>query len=498
MRESLTDMARIMGANRVLLRCGARHQLYSWPDAPIAARDSWIDRIVWPIDDQEGRQVVWLNRAESRNHPAFADDHTAAWLCLARSGKQEAVKVFCLGFDRAEQGRVRPDRAEVEAKAEALLVATGRAVAESDMRRLDLQVADARRFETIGALTSGMAHNFNNLLGAIAGHAEMALGLHPSLQIAQHLEQIELSVKRGRELVAGLLTYGRPVSRRRTHFQIRAMVRETCALAQAAIGVDPKLELLEDVADAVVAADLAQLQQALLNILRNAAEASPPNLNVLVSIAPVVGERDTSLIEIAVTDRGDGISREARKHLFEPFHTTRSNGTGLGLFTARDIIEREGGSLALVDGPERGTTVRVRLPCIEGLPPELASQSAMPKTLLVFAETLELRYRAEDTLAAVGLEPLGFVDSSAAIAQIDAIVGDLDGILIIGTPDEQKGAHLFHAAQARKPGMPRLLCCPSAELKTGATLLALGVTDVVEWPLNPWEVVEVIDIAPTP
>lgn len=506
---ALGDLAAAIGADEALLQTTQSERVRAWPDAQGALGQFWPVLLAHlPAEAHDHKHRV-LRISRTRPMPgnpmwrAFAATRLQSCLCIiqhAQGGRGQPASLLCFGF-WSESGWDAKDAAILGAVLDSIMLASDRATAAAERRRLEGRLAHAGRMEAVGAFASGIAHNFNNLLGAIAGHAEMALDLvRPASTLQPHLEQIELSAARGRDLVKALLGYGRRSQGNRTPTDLDALVRETCQLAQAAIGSAHEIAVSGSMADAPVVTDATQLQQTLLNLCSNAAEASPPGTPIHVRCGRIdvrdgVDAPDElehgPYATIAVVDEGVGMSPDIIRQAFEPFFTTRPSGTGLGLSTAREIAREHGGTLTLSSTPGAGTTATIWIP-LAALAIDSAGRDAdapLPadgagRIVLLLAPTDTERLSAEDLLAALGYEPVGFTDGWAAVAALEAAPSRFDIVLAMGPADDNGISWLFERARSRHPGAPRVLACHAPHGQNVDLLSRTGATNVVNLPLE--------------
>jgi two-component system, NtrC family, sensor histidine kinase HydH len=204
---------------------------------------------------------------------------------------------------------------------------------------------------------AAMAHELKNPLTGVK--ALVQLGLRNPAEAASHerLALIEHEVARMQELVQSYLASAsaraEAVSTRRV--ELGPLVTDTLRVVSAR-AADARVRLVAR-GDATVEADPRRLAEALVNLVANAIEATPPGGDVLVEVRPL-----EDAAEIAVRDTGRGMAPEALRRLGTPFFTTREGGTGLGVVLAHTVIARHGGSLRYESEPGKGTTVRATLP----------------------------------------------------------------------------------------------------------------------------------------
>jgi PAS domain S-box-containing protein len=230
----------------------------------------------------------------------------------------------------------------------------------TERKRSEAALREQTALIQLGKMAAVVAHEVRNPLAGIRG-AMQVLGRRTSADSPEQSVIVEV-IKRVdalNEIVDDLLKFARPHQPALRAFASSALIEETVSLLRD----DPRFTRIAlDVAvdEATIVADLDQLKLVLLNLLINGAQAMEGRGVLSVSFRTTPGWH-----EVRVVDQGPGLSPEAKEHLFEPFFTTKHRGTGLGLATARRILEGHGGTIEL-DGPAgAGTTVIVRLPVVE-------------------------------------------------------------------------------------------------------------------------------------
>jgi two-component system sensor histidine kinase PilS (NtrC family) len=223
---------------------------------------------------------------------------------------------------------------------------------------MEEQLRRSERLGAVGQLAAGLAHEIRNPLASLSGAVELlAADLPQSDPHSQTLSQIvQRETARLNRLVTDFLTYARPgpgAFQRVPLAELFEELRELFA-KDPSFDVELRLEVPEDLC---ARGNPDQLRQVFWNLALNAAQSEPVDGVVLVR-----AQRSQRGLEIQVIDRGCGIPREAMQRLFEPFHTTKKKGTGLGLATVHRVVEAHGGRIQVSSEPGWGTTVRVFLP----------------------------------------------------------------------------------------------------------------------------------------
>jgi signal transduction histidine kinase len=431
---------------------------------------------------------------------------------LAEAGLRSAAVVWAtteegarvlLGFD-AVAGRLLLDEDELDVLRLMLDIVAGaerRCALERRRSVLERRLLEAGRMEAIGAFASGIAHNFNNILAAIAGYAEMAAErTRAGGASARNLDEVQNAVVRGRDLADRILAFGQRRAAPLEDVRIVALLEECASLLRAA-HERARIVIARGCEPGTLLADPGALQQILLNLGANAIQASPGDGEVRLS-----AERRTVGVErpllnralapgdyvvLAVEDDGDGIDPRMLPRIFDPFFTTRHEGHGLGLATVGALVRDHGGAIDVRSAPGRGTRFEVWLPRraadrLESGGPARGDGQA----LLLVCEDPEVLRHAEELVAAVGYEPLGFTDAEQALAHASRGSERFEGVLIFhGVAAEARrwAEALRQAAPGRSPIVAT--CDTAGRRGHGATLQ--GLTPLA-WPAEPASLVEAL------
>ena len=243
--------------------------------------------------------------------------------------------------------------------------------------RLEAEYHQAQKVESIGRLAGGVAHDLNNLLSPILGYAEMLLDdFNPEDVRRESVDQILFAGFRARDLVRQLLAFGRkqtlkymPVDMNRVTDNFRKLLRHT-------IREDIEIEVIPSPDLGAIMADIGQIEQVIMNLAINAQDAMPEGGHLTIETVPAdlveddaagyEGVQPGKYVLLRVSDTGSGVDDETRKHLFEPFYSTKGeHGTGLGLATVYGIVRQHGGNVRVCSEPGKGTTFKVYLPVSE-------------------------------------------------------------------------------------------------------------------------------------
>jgi ActR/RegA family two-component response regulator len=316
----------------------------------------------------------------------------------------------------------------------------------------------------------------------------------------KNLDAIRRASERARDLIDRILVFGRRREGHRRPLDASAVIAEAGSLLRASLPgtVDLVLPRQQPV---VIAGEPAQLQQVVLNLCNNAAQAmdNSGRVEVTAEVHDVASAQRLSHGElvrgrylcIAVSDAGRGIDAAKLGRIFEPFFTTREDGNGLGLATVREIVEDHGGAIAVWSCPGSGSRFEVWLPCVESGDVEDV-HDAVPagrgETLLVIDDDAERLLRDEEIIAALGYEPVGFTTVPAALAACRSAPQRFDAAVVVLRAGDADVLEFAAALQAVAPGLAVVVAVSSAADVLADELAGAGVAGIVHRPLDSAEI----------
>lgn len=254
---------------------------------------------------------------------------------------------------------------------------TERCATEEALRLSEAQLRQAQKMEAVGRLAGGVAHDFNNVLTAIFGYADLVLdSCEPADPRRADVEEIKRAAHRAAALTRQLLAFSRKQVMQPRRINLNDVIRNLEPLLLKLIGQEVVLEI--DTAAGLwdVKADPGQIEQVLMNLAANARDAMPDGGRLTIATANeelrpdaaagLVGIEPGRFARLMVVDSGEGIPAHVRPHVFEPFFTTKDQdkGTGLGLATVYGIVKQSGGWVYLDEATETGASFRIYLPQI--------------------------------------------------------------------------------------------------------------------------------------
>jgi PAS domain S-box-containing protein len=314
---------------------------------------------------------------------------------------------------------------------------------ESERRtrtRVERQLLEAQRLESLGALAGGLAHDFNNLLTTILGEAALVLESEPpNSALHAAISNIATAARTASGLTRQMLAYAGRAGSSPEICDVRALVREVAPLLESSLPKKVQLQLRLGDAPATVRADPSQIQQVVMNLVVSGAEACGESggrvtLEVLRGEAALGGNAKRECVFLQISDNGSGTDEATLSRIIEPHVKARIRGRGLELAAVQGIVRAHGGELTLESAPGKGATARVMLPA-------LATPVSPPAALPSPSTTLSERVLVVDDepmvarIAARCLQQFGYSTATAsggreALAILNAAKGAIDCVLL--------------------------------------------------------------------
>ncbi len=320
---------------------------------------------------------------------------------------------------------------------------TDRKRAEEEREKLQAQLNQAQKMESVGRLAGGVAHDFNNMLGVILGYTELTLAkLPPSDPLRDNLKEIFKAANRSAEVTRQLLAFARKQTIAPQALDLNETVEGMLKMLRRLIGEDIDLAWLPGTGLWPIKMDPSQIDQILANLCVNARDAIADFGKITIETSKVTIDDaycathpdavPGNFVLLAVSDDGCGMSPEILANLFEPFFTTKDvdKGTGLGLATVYGIVKQNNGFINVYSEPGKGTTFEIYLPRLE----TLADRS---------------RKKDPEALDAQGSETILLVEDEPAILKMTKIILERQGYTVLPAngPGQALGLAREHAGQ---------------------------------------------------
>ena len=359
----------------------------------------------------------------------------------------------------------------------------------TEQRQLEERLREAHKMEALGQLAGGVAHDFNNILTAIAGYAQV---LHRDLGAddprADDVGEILRAAERGAGVTRQLLAFSRRHALETEVLDLAAVVRELGPMLAQLLPRQLELRLPSPYASAHVHATRAQLEQIVMNLALNARDAMPGGGTVTLDVRTDDGTgAPRALLE--VRDTGVGMSSEVRARAFEPFFTTKrkEQGTGLGLATVYGLVRQFGGDVELESEPGVGTAVTVALPLVAPTPTPAAAEAPPTaasgrRRILLVEDEAAIRSLVRRVLDRAGYDVIEAPHGGAALALVRAGT-PFDLLLTDAAMPELSGVDLARETAALRPALPIVLMSGYAEL-SGVSVSAGGAVSGNGTPMS--------------
>jgi len=449
-------------------------------DEAVARLRSVIDHapiVLWAVDrdgrftlsEGRGLKALGLRPGQVVGVSAFdvyaANPNIVKALRDALAGNDVEV-VFTEG-GRTFENRIAPIRRADNHVTEVLGVSidvTERHEAERERTSLQVQLQQAQKLESLGLLAGGIAHDFNNILTIILGGASTALAsLPPDVGPArQDLETVLAAARRAADLTRQLLAYSG-----KAHFEIRAVdmsqqIREMATLLEATMPKRAELRLQLDSSLPSIEADVVQLQQIMMNLVINGAEAIGEDQGIVTmrtGTESIQADRDLGLFSVdgvepgpyvflEVEDTGSGMDNLTKAKIFDPFFTTKFTGRGLGLATVLGIVRAHRGTLSVHSERGKGTRFRAYFPAVPGSaisePTKDSSSAAGTGLVLLIDDDKGVRTATRRMLDFLGFGVLEAESGPRGLELFRLRHRDVHVVILDMTMPEMSGEETFH------------------------------------------------------
>jgi len=323
-----------------------------------------------------------------------------------------------------------------------------RKAAETEIKQLECQLLHAQKMESIGRFAGGLAHDFNNILSAILGYSELAImETPPDHPLAQPLAIIKKSAEKAAELTRQLLAFSHKQVLEPQAVDLNSLLDGIAKMLARMIPEDIVIETQTTCRGRQVLADPGQLEQVVMNLAVNAADAMPRGGRLLLgtenldlhphALRPGDTIAPGPYVQLTVADTGSGIDPATMERIFEPFFTTKAQGkgTGLGLATVYNIIKQHHGTIQVESTPGHGTTFKVLLPATKypaKKPPKLEEPMiGGNETILVVDDEPSIQHLVIDILTPLGYSILAASSGQEALTRattmesVDLLITDL-------------------------------------------------------------------------
>jgi PAS domain S-box-containing protein len=380
----------------------------------------------------------------------------------------------------------------------------------TEQKRIEEQLRQSQKMEAVGTLAGGIAHDFNNILAAIIGFTELSIDDAPEgSPIERNMTNVLKAGIRGRDLVRQILMFSRKSEYERTPLPLAPLVKETFDMLRASLPTTIEMTLNIKTPADMVLADATQMQQVLMNLCNNAADAMRATGGRLeIGLADTLFTEDGPLpgsdmhpgpyLTLTVSDTGPGMDEAVQKRVFEPFFTTKEigQGTGLGLAVVYGIVKAHQGTITVSSEPGLGSTFTVYLPRdTSGEKAEPVTDRPIPggtERILFVDDDEALVELAEGLLHSLGYQVTSTTDSMDALRTFSKRPNAFDLVITDQTMPKMTGAVLAQKLKEIRPCIPVILCTGYSETIAPREAESMGIQAFVIKPLLKRETAETI------
>lgn len=383
-----------------------------------------------------------------------------------------------------------------------------RKAAEEERLKLERQISQTQRLESLGVLAGGIAHDFNNILMVILGNAQLAAAsTPPGSPACENISHVELATRRASELCRQMLAYSGMATFSKERVDLSALVKELAHRLGTTVSKKAELRLHLSEGVPAVLADPVQLRQVVMNLIINASEAlmgKPGVIEVRVGCADLSEEALTGYrfsarlspgvyVMLEVQDNGCGMDEELKARVFEPFVTTKFTGRGLGLAAVLGIIRGHGAGILMESAPCQGTAVRVLFPPLRPAPEALAKEADAPPssapwkghgTLLLVDDEEDLRVLGVRMLSRLGFHVVTASDGQEAVDVYRRGEGGFRGVILDLTMPRMDGLEAWTELNRMDPGAKVILMSGFSSEDVVARFEEKGIAGFLQKPFT--------------
>jgi len=336
---------------------------------------------------------------------------------------------------------------------------TGRTILEKERQALETQLQAAQKIDSVGQLAGGIAHDFNNLLVAILGYADLALQSSSQETIVRYLEEIRKAGERGTDMTQKLLTFSRQKVIEPKIIDANKLIEGVREMIFRLLPRNIEVIFNSQVDDVHLLAEQTQLEQVLINLAVNARDAMPNGGILKVSLSSGALKPDNKpYLVVKVTDTGTGMDPEIEKRIFEPFYTTKpeGSGTGLGLSVVLGIVNQHHGHIKVESELGKGSQFVIYLPISDSQSKQQESRIQSgnltgTETVLVVEDNEQVRELAKLMLIGAGYKVIEAVDGQEGVEKFIENAAEIDIVLMDVVMPRMSGHEAAIRIQEIKP-----------------------------------------------
>lgn len=372
----------------------------------------------------------------------------------------------------------------------------------SDRKRLEKQLFQSQKLESLGSLAGGIAHEFNNILSIICGNNDFIMEDLPEGSLCrENAEEIQFATVRARDIVKQLLTFSRKDDSKKKPINIVHVVTESLKLIRSTTpaNIEIKETLSQDCQP--ILGDSTQINQILINLCNNAVDALPASggkIEIELSTVEIdhnsnVAVHNLSLgnyIKILVKDNGSGIDQKTLGRIFDPFFTTKGvgKGSGIGLAVVHGIVENHGGSVVCESAINQGTIFTILIPVYEDFVEKASIHtdvlSGNGEKILYIDDEDSIARLIKRLLESLGYNAMSTTEPENALKMIKAEPDRFDLVISDMAMPKMPGDQLIAEILSINPEMPTVICSGYSSRMSETKALEMGIKAFMMKPLN--------------
>lgn len=369
-------------------------------------------------------------------------------------------------------------------------------------KRLELQLVQSQRLEALGVLASGVAHDFNNILGAILGFSELTLyELPKDNRQRSYIEQIQKAGLRGKNLVEQIFAYSRRVSMDQKPVPLQVVLAEAVKMLRASIPANVEIRTNFSMECESVMANITQIHQIVINLCTNAFHAIHPGPGIIELILEPLNNdlvdeqvelmpKPEYFIRLKIKDNGKGMDDDTLRQIFNPFFTTKPAdlGTGLGLSIVQNIVKSHYGQMSIYSTPGVGTEFNIYFPVTDvdsaDEVDEIEDMERGDESILLVDDEQSLVMVGRKLLEHLGYKVTAVNESSQALELFKENPFGFDLVITDQTMPELTGVELAQQITSIRVGTPIILLTGYRNSETVSDARAAGVSEILTKPID--------------
>ncbi len=382
--------------------------------------------------------------------------------------------------------------------------------AESDRQKIESQLRQSKKMESIGTLAGGIAHEFNNILGIMIGNTELAMDDVPDWNPAiQNLEEVKIAGLRAKDVIQQLLSFSRKSDQKRKLVKISPIIKDALKFLRSSLptSIDIKKNILDDTG--IILANPTQVHQVMINLCTNSVHAMSEKGGTLeVSLSVVEFDKNEAnqdirfnqgrYVKITVSDTGHGIAKEHLDKIFDPYFTTKeiNKGSGIGLSVVHGIVKNYDGVISVESEYQKGTTINVFLPVVEKkIALEEETNTIIPKgneRILFVDDEISIVNMVHQILERLGYEVTTKTSSTDTLELFRTRPDHFDLIISDMTMPNMMGDRLAKEMLKIRPDIPIILCTGYSDRVDDEKTKSIGARAYVMKPVVKSELAKTI------